>query len=110
MTVAKEAHVTSLYVFLGLVQTDNRIRRALQARLGVASTEQQDRWLETNRWTQAEPPFPSTTSKGYPGYRTANIVFDINNHRFVAQGNILKKKKFSTSNLPVRPQSLYSSM
>jgi hypothetical protein len=93
LTIAKEAHVTSLYVFLSLALTDNRICRALQARLGVASTEQQGRWLETNRWTQAEPPFPSTTSKGYPGYRTAHIVFDINNHRFVAQGNILKKKK-----------------
>jgi hypothetical protein len=41
------------------VLTDGRIRRALQVcsvRLRVASTEQHGRWLETNRWTQAELP------------------------------------------------------
>ena len=40
---------------------DGRIRRALQVcslRLRVASTEQHGRWLETNRWTQAELPTP----------------------------------------------------
>jgi hypothetical protein len=76
------------------VLTDGRIRRALQVcsvRLRVASTEQHGRWLETNRWTQAELPTPPPQARDI--LDTEPLISSLMPiTAVVAQGNILEKK------------------
>jgi hypothetical protein len=78
LTITKEAHVTGFDVSLSLVLTDSRIRRALQTPFnaigsrvdGTTGPLARSRPLDTSRTSCPS----TTTSKGYPGYRTAHIA------------------------------------
>jgi hypothetical protein len=79
LTITKEAHVTGFDVSLSLVLTNSRIRRAIQASPfnaigsrvdGTTGPLARSRPLDTSRTSCPS----TTTSKGYPGYRTAHIA------------------------------------